>query len=49
MGRELAEGKAALAEATAALARGHAEDMRAAYSELEDHCQVRLRGCSLCG
>ncbi|GIL53487.1 hypothetical protein Vafri_9057 [Volvox africanus] len=40
MGRELAEGKAHLAEAAAALARSQADDMRAAYQELEDHCLV---------
>ncbi|GLC53434.1 hypothetical protein PLESTB_000744700 [Pleodorina starrii] len=40
MGRELAEGKAHLADAAAALARSQADDMRAAYQELEDHCLV---------
>jgi hypothetical protein len=40
MGRELAEGKAHLAEAAAALARSQADDMRTAYQELEDHCLV---------
>lgn len=43
MGRELAEGKAQAAEAAEALARAHADDMRAAYRELEDHCLVGLR------
>lgn len=40
MGRELAEGKGQAAEAAAALSRAHADDLRRAYSELEDHCLV---------
>lgn len=56
MGRELAEGKVHATERQAALAKGFAEDLRTAFTELEDHVhsldaeneelQVRSEVCS---